>query len=63
VAATTPPAARTDAVFIKHLNATIGVKAAEVSNRLPLFIMSEESDEILRHERELPEAAPDILPV
>ena len=61
VATMTPPAVRTDTVLIKHLNTTIGAKTVQVYNRLPFFLMPEESDETLRHEGDLIEAAPDVL--
>ncbi len=56
-----PP--RTDSVLIKHLNATMGLKAAEVYNRLPLFVMPDGVDEIISREQDLLDAAPEELPL
>lgn len=37
---------RTDIPLIKHLAHTMSIEAAGVYNRLPLFLMPEESDEL-----------------
>jgi hypothetical protein len=54
---------RTDSPLIRHLARTMGLEAAGIYNRLPLFLMPEESDELLRHERDLLDSAPDTLPL
>jgi len=54
---------RTDSALIKHLAHTVSLDAALVYNRLPLFVIPEESQELMQHERSLLDAAPDILPL
>ena len=41
-------AQRTDSPLIKHLARTMGLKAAEAYNGLPLFVMPDEADELDR---------------
>lgn len=60
---TDPGPQRTDSPLIKHLNATMGLKAAEVYNRLPLFVMPDGADEIMSREQDLLDAAPGELPL
>ena len=52
---------RTDAPLIKHLAATISTDAAGVYNRLPLFVMPEESEDLMQHEADLLSAAPETF--
>ncbi len=52
---------RTDSTLLKHLAKTISVEAAKTYNALPLFVMPDESDELLRYEKNLIEASPDNL--
>jgi hypothetical protein len=54
---------RPDVPLIRHLARTMDLEAAGIYNRLPLFLMPEESDELLRHERDLLDSAPDTLPL
>ena len=53
---------RTDIALIKYLAQSIGPEAADVYNRLPLFLMPDESDELIKNERNLLDAAPENLP-
>jgi len=52
---------RPDRVLIKHLYRTLGPKAAEIYNRLPLFVLPEDSEELIKHELKLLEIAPQEL--
>ncbi len=54
---------RTDSPLIKHLAQTMGLKAAEVYNGLPLFVMPEEANELTEREEDLLDAAPEQLPL
>ena len=54
---------RTDTALIRYLSGELGQEAAAVYNRLPLFLLPDDSDELMGHERDLLDAAPDILPV
>jgi len=53
---------RTDMPLINHLRKTVGVEAAVVYNRLPLFLMPEESSDLMLHEADILAAGPNILP-
>ncbi len=54
---------RTDSPLIKHLAQTMGLKAAEVYNGLPLFVMPDGADELAAREQDLLDAAPEELPL
>jgi len=52
---------RSDSDLIKHLDKIIGIDAATVYNKLPLFLMPEEAVELLRHETQMLDAGTPIL--
>lgn len=52
---------RTDSELIKHLYRTRGAEAASLYNRLPLFIMPSEAEELLANEESLLAATPESL--
>ena len=47
---------RPDAPLIRHLCKTLGTEAGRVYDRLPLFVLLDEADELIGHEAELLEA-------
>lgn len=53
---------RTDTALIKHIYRS-SPDAAAIYNRLPLFIMPAEADELLRYDSDLLASAPDVLPL
>ena len=54
---------RTDSPLIKHLAQTISLKASQIYNGLPLFILPDGADEIMSFEQDLLDTAPVELPL